>query len=137
MAVGVDLLAYSGIPSFSGLRSGGFVNWFDDEGVLMGDTHDDPTDHSRTTQPHAGIALKDNLFWPGLVLLTVGLFGLISTAVVAAYRQYEWLSATVLIALLGEVAGALWLAVEVRRVARIEAQWEAAHPDRLTRSRTD
>ena len=35
----------------------------------MGDTHDDPTDHSRTTQPHAGIAVKDNFFWPGLILL--------------------------------------------------------------------
>ena len=32
----------------------------------MGDTHHDPSDHSRTTQPHAGIVMKDNFFWPGL-----------------------------------------------------------------------
>ena len=76
----------------------------------MGDTHDDPTDHSRTTQPHAGIAMKDNFFWPGLILLVVATIALISTAATAAYRHYEWLSTTVLIAVLGAVAGALWLA---------------------------
>ena len=102
----------------------------------MGDTHDDPTDHSRTTQPHAGIVLKDNFFWPGLILLLVATFGLISTAAAAAYRHYEWLSTTVLIAVLGAVAGALWLVMEHRRVTRIEAQWDAAHPGRRTRPRT-
>jgi hypothetical protein len=101
----------------------------------MGDTHDDPTDHSRTTQPHAGIAVKDNFFWPGLILLVVAMFGLISTAAVAAYRHYEWLSTTVLIAVLGVVAGALWLVMEYRRVTRIDAQWDAAHPGSRTRPR--
>ncbi len=95
----------------------------------MGDTHHDPTDHSRTTQPHAGITMKDNFFWPGLILLAVSAFGMISTAVAAAYRHYEWLATTVLIAVLGAIAGALWIAVEQRRVTRIEEQWHAAHPD--------
>jgi hypothetical protein len=94
----------------------------------MGDTHQDPTDHSRTMQPHAGIVMKDNFFWPGLILLVVAMFGLISTAAAAAYRQYDWLFTTVLVAVLGAVAGALWLVLENRRVARIEAQWDAAHP---------
>jgi hypothetical protein len=102
----------------------------------MGDTHDDPTDHSRTAQPHAGIAMKDNFFWPGLILLVVAMLGLISTAATAAYRHYEWLTTTVLIAILGAVAGALWLVIENRRVKRIEAQWEAAHPRRRTRPST-
>jgi 4-amino-4-deoxy-L-arabinose transferase-like glycosyltransferase len=102
----------------------------------MGDTNNDPTDHSRTTQPHAGIAMKDNFFWPGLILLVVAMFGLISTAAAAAYRHYEWLSTTVLIAVLGAVAGALWLVMEHRRVTRIEAQWDAAHPGSRTRPRT-
>jgi hypothetical protein len=102
----------------------------------MGDTHQDPTDHSRTTQPHAGIATKDNFFWPGLILLVVAMFGLISTAAAAAYRHYEWLSTTVPIAVLGAVAGALWLVMEHRRVTRIDAQWEAAHPGSRTRPRT-
>ena len=103
----------------------------------MGDTHNDPTDHSRTTQPHAGIALKDNFFWPGLILLAVATFGLISAAAVAAYRHYEWLSTTVLIAVLGAVAGTLWFVMELRRVTGVEAQWRAAHPDGRTRPRTD
>jgi uncharacterized membrane protein len=106
------------------------------EGAVMGDTHDDPTDHSRTTQPHAGIAMKDNFFWPGLILLAVAMFGLISTAATAAYRHYEWLSTTVLIAVLGAVAGALWLVMENRRVTRIEAQWDTVHPGSRKRPRT-
>jgi uncharacterized membrane protein YcjF (UPF0283 family) len=96
----------------------------------MGDTHDDPTDHLRTTQPHAGIAIKDNLLWPGLILLAIATCGLISTAAAAAYRRYEWLPTTVLIAILAAVAGVLWLVMEYRRVTRIEAQWEAANPRR-------
>jgi uncharacterized membrane protein YqjE len=95
----------------------------------MGDTHHDPMDHSRTTQPHAGIAMKDNFFWPGLILLGVSAFGMICTAAAAAYRHYEWLTTTTLIAVLGAVAGALWIVVENRRVTHIEEQWHAAHPD--------
>lgn len=101
----------------------------------MGDTHNDPTDHSRTAQPHAGIVMKDNFFWPGLILLAVSVFGLIGTAAAAAYRRYEWLSASVLIAILGAVAGALWFVVENRRVNRLEAQWETAHRNSRTRPR--
>src|SRR3954452_18773828 len=84
------------------------------EGAVMGDTHDDPTDHSRTMQPHAGIVLKDNFFWPGLILLAVSTFGAISTALAAGYRHFQWLSTTVLIAVLGAVAGALWFVAENR-----------------------
>ena len=94
----------------------------------MGDTHHDPTDHSRTTQPHAGIVMKDNFFWPGFVLLAVAVSGMISTVAAAAYRHYEWLATTVLVAVLGTIAGALWFVVEFRRVSRIEEQY-AAHPD--------
>ncbi|MGV0786038.1 protein UsfY [Mycolicibacterium sp. XJ2] len=94
----------------------------------MGDTHDDPTDHYRTVQPHAGIVMKDNFYWPGLVLLLVATFGLIGTTAAAAYGQYEWLSGTVLISVLGAVAGALWFVIENRRVSRIEAKWDRAHP---------
>ncbi len=101
----------------------------------MGDTHHDPTDHSRTTQPHAGIAMKDNFFWPGFILLAVAVFGMISTVTAAAYGHYEWLATTVLVAVLGTVAGALWLVVELRRVTRIEEQWYAAHPNSRPRRR--
>src|SRR3954454_10552668 len=113
--------------------TGSFASSTDDGGAVMGDTHDDPTDHFRTMQPHAGIAMKDNFFWPGLILLVVAACGLISTAAAAAYRHYEWLSTTLLIAVLGAVAGTLWLVIENRRVTRIEAQWDSAHPGRRTR----
>jgi uncharacterized membrane protein YcjF (UPF0283 family) len=93
------------------------------EGGVMGDRHHDPTDHFRTTQPHAGITMKDNLYWPGFILLAVGVGGMISTTVAAAYRHHEWLATTGLVAALGVVAGALWFVVESRRVARIDQQW--------------
>jgi hypothetical protein len=52
----------------------------------------------------------------------------------AAYGHYEWLATTVLIAVLGTVAGAV-LVVELRRVTRVEEQWYAAHPDSRPRRR--
>ncbi|HSS26150.1 MAG TPA: protein UsfY [Mycobacterium sp.] len=105
------------------------------EGEVMGDRHHDPTDHFRTTQPHAGITMKDNLFWPGFILLIVAFFGMISTAAAAAYGHYEWLATTVLVAVLGTVAGALWFVVELRRVASIDEQWHVADAESQPRQR--
>ena len=34
---------------------------------------------------HAGLAMKDNFFWPGFILLAVAVFGMISTVAAAAY----------------------------------------------------
>lgn len=96
---------------------------------MMGDRHHDPSDHFRTTQPHAGISMKDNLFWPGFILLAVAVAGMISTAAAAAYQHYEWLSTTVLVAVLGTTTGALWFVVERRRVVRIDEQWQVANRD--------
>lgn len=92
----------------------------------MGDTHHDPTDHSRTTHPRAGITMKDNFFWPGYILFVVAMFGVVAAVLAAAYRHYEWLSATVLISVLAAIAGTLWVIVELRHVADIDAQWEQA-----------
>ena len=101
----------------------------------MGDRHHDPTDHFRTTQPHAGFTMKDNLYWPGFILLLVALGGMISKAVVAAYGHYEWLPTTVVIAVLGTLAGALWFVVESRRVTRIDEQWHVAKSEHPSRER--
>lgn len=103
----------------------------------MGDSHHDPTDHFRTTQPRAGITMKDNLLWPGFILLAVAFSGMISTAAVAAYGHYEWLATTVLVAALGTVAGALWFVMEFRRVDRIEEHWLLGRRRRLRRQRAD
>jgi hypothetical protein len=92
-------------------------------GEVMGDKHHDPTDHFRTTQPRAGITMKDNFLWPGLILLAAAFGGAISTAAVAAYGHYEWLATTVVVAVVGAVAGGLWFAVEFRRVDRIDEHW--------------
>ena len=94
----------------------------------MGDTHQDPSDHSRTTQPHAGIVMKDNFFWPGLILFAVATFGLMTTVAAAAYGRYEWVPSTVLVAVLGVIAGALWFVVEHRRVTLIDKQPRAVKP---------
>ncbi len=107
----------------------------------MGDRHHDPTDHFRTTQPHAGITMKDNLYWPGFILLAVALSGMISTTAAAAYGHYEWLATTVLVAGLGTIAGAMWFVVENRRVHRIDDQWSvvketAPHRRAVTDQRT-
>jgi uncharacterized membrane protein YcjF (UPF0283 family) len=100
----------------------------------MGDRHRDPTDHFRTTQPHAGFSMKDNLYWPGFILMAVAVGGMISTTAAAAYGHYEWLATTTLVAVLGTVAAALWFIVEHRRVARIDEQWHLT-PDADTAAR--
>ncbi|WP_156685725.1 protein UsfY [Mycobacterium sp. Marseille-P9652] len=92
----------------------------------MGSRHRDPTDHFRTVLPHAGITMKDNLYWPGFILLAVAVSGMIGATVTAAYRHYEWLATTTLVAVLGTIAAAMWFVVETRRVRRIDDRWSIA-----------
>ncbi|OBK48436.1 hypothetical protein A5655_04525 [Mycobacterium sp. 1081908.1] len=70
--------------------------------------------------------MKDNLYWPGFILLLVAIGGMISTTAAAAYGHYEWIATTVLVAVLGTIAGALWFVMEHRRVSRIDEQWRPA-----------
>ena len=70
----------------------------------------DPVDHTRTTRPHAGESMKDNVIMPALVLIGVAL-AMLSAA--------------------GMLIGALWLALEHVRVRRIEERWYAAHPEAI------
>lgn len=101
----------------------------------MGDTNHDPCDHSRTTHAHCGVTMKDNLFWPGLILLALGVLGMIGTVAAAAYQHHEWIVTTTFIAVIATVAGATSLVVERRRVLRTEERWFAEHPDRQPRER--
>jgi uncharacterized membrane protein YcjF (UPF0283 family) len=96
----------------------------------MGDTHHDPSDHSRTTHEHCGITMKDNFYWPGFILLAIGVLGMISTVSAAAYQHQEWIATTALVAVLATLSGTLWLLEERRRVLRIERQWFTEHPHR-------
>ena len=93
----------------------------------MGDTHHDPTDHVRTTQPHAGESLIDTYFWPGLFFLAVGVIALVAGVAATAYQRHEYLLIIGVIALVAVLAGTAWLIVEHRRVRRIEARWLAQH----------
>jgi len=67
--------------------------------------------------------MKDNFFWPGFILLVIAFIGTVGTVAVAAYRHYEWLTATLVVAVLGAVAGTLWIIVERRHVTFLESQW--------------
>ncbi|MBV8964987.1 MAG: hypothetical protein JO191_02305 [Mycobacteriaceae bacterium] len=94
----------------------------------MGDTHHDPTDHSRTHIPHAGESMIDVYFWPGLFLIAVGVIALIGCVAALAYHHPELLLWAGLTAVLTASGGVSWLIVEHRRVRRIEARWLADHP---------
>jgi hypothetical protein len=96
----------------------------------MGRGHQDPTDHFRTTQPHAGEAFNDGYYWPGLLAMAAGVIALISCVAVAAYQRHELLLITGLAAVLALGFGAVWCAVEHRRVCRVESQWQARHSER-------
>jgi hypothetical protein len=99
----------------------------------MGDTHHDPTDHSRTHHQHAGESMIDVYFMPGLILIAVSIVALVGCLAAAATHHSEWLLATGLTAGLSAVAGAAWLIVERHRVRRAEAEWLAAHPAERSR----
>jgi len=94
----------------------------------MGDTHHDPTDHSRTYQQHAGESMIDVYFWPGLFLIAAGVLAVVAFVAALAYKHPELLVWAGLTAALTVAGGLSWLTVERRRVRRIEARWLAEHP---------
>jgi len=94
----------------------------------MGDTHYDPTDHSRTHHQHAGESMIDVYFMPGLFLIAVSVLALVGCLAAAATKHSEWLLATGLTAALAASTGAVWLIVERHRVRRAEARWLEQHP---------
>lgn len=101
----------------------------------MRDAHRDPTDHFRTTQQHAGEHMIDGYYLPGLLLIAVGVVALTGAVAAAAYKHPATFLAALVIAVVGIAVGAAWLAVEHRRVRRVETQWLAEHPGRYTDSR--
>lgn len=95
----------------------------------MGHTHHDPTDHFRTTNPHAGEQFIDPYSWPGVVSIVLGVLSVIACVTTAAYMRSEWtltLGVTGGFAIIGGVA---WLVIEHHRVLRIERVWKSEHSD--------
>jgi hypothetical protein len=75
----------------------------------MAEASHDPVDHARTTRQHAGESMKNGANAPGLALLAAGVIAtVVSLASVATgYDSVAVIAA--LIAVLGYVAGAVWL----------------------------
>ena len=97
----------------------------------MGDTHD-PTDHFRTTHPHAGQSIIDVYCWPGLLSIALGVISLIACVTAVAYKHREWVLTTGVVGGLAIAGGIAWLVLEHHRVLRIESQWLAQHSNRHT-----
>ncbi|MBB5164220.1 protein UsfY [Mycobacterium sp. AZCC_0083] len=93
----------------------------------MKGAHHDPVDHSRTTQPHAGESMIDTLWFPGLILIAVGIIGLAGIVAAAAYGNTDWVLPLALVSGAVVTAGGGLIFLEHRRVNRIEQRWRAEH----------
>ncbi len=102
----------------------------------MGDTLRDPTDHYRTTLPHAGATLKDSLMLPGVLLLVVSVAGLALCVASAGYMRPHSAALIALAAAVLGAVGVVLLAVERRRVQRIDSQWRRDEVPQSTTSNT-
>lgn len=95
----------------------------------MKGAHHDPADHSRTYQPHAGESMIDTLWFPGLVLIALGVIGLAAIVAAAAYGQGHLVLPLALVTGAAVTAGGSLIALEHRRVLRIERLWRREHSD--------
>ena len=95
----------------------------------MKGAYHDPVDHSRTTQPHAGESFIDTLWWPGLLLLALGVVAIAGFVAATAYNNQDGMPLILgLIAGALVTAGALLITLEHHRVKRVERRWMAEHP---------
>jgi uncharacterized membrane protein YcjF (UPF0283 family) len=101
----------------------------------MGDTYHDPTDHFRTTHPHAGESMIDVYAWPGLLSIALGMISLIGCVAAAAYNRSEWIMTTGIVGFMAIAGGIAWVVLEHHRVLRIESRWHTEHPDRRVEKR--
>lgn len=95
----------------------------------MGDTFHDPIDHLRTTRSHAGQSMIDVVSWPGYLLIVAGVIATVGCLAAFGTGHESEGVATGVVAIIVMMFGFVWLAVEHRRVRRIENRWYAKHPD--------
>jgi FtsH-binding integral membrane protein len=95
----------------------------------MGDTYRDPVDHVRTTRSHAGESMIDVLRWPGYLLVVAGVIAVVGSLAAFGTGHQAQGMATGIVAVATMTFGLVWLAIEHRRVRRIEERWHDAHPD--------
>ncbi|MGV0816028.1 protein UsfY [Mycolicibacterium boenickei] len=91
----------------------------------------DPVDHARTTRPHAGESMKDNVIMPALVLILVSLVLFVGTLAAFATGHPDVGLTVGALSAAGFIIGSLWLALEHMRVRRIEDRWYSDHPGAL------
>lgn len=95
----------------------------------MGDTYRDPVDHLRTTRPLAGESLIDVLHWPGYLLVVAGVIGGGGSLAAFATGHHSQGVVSGVAAVVVAMIGAIWLAVEHRRIRRLADRWYAEHPE--------
>jgi hypothetical protein len=93
----------------------------------MKGAYHDPIDHSRTYQARAGESFIDTLWFPGLVLIALGVIGLAAIVASAAYGQMHLVLPLALVTGAVVTAGGGLIALEHRRVLRIERVWHSEH----------
>lgn len=95
----------------------------------MGDTYRDPVDHVRTTRSHAGESMIDVVSWPGYLLVVAGVIAVVGSLAAFGTGHHDQGMTTGIVAVVTMAIGLVWLAIEHRRVRRIEERWHDAHPD--------
>ncbi|MGV0741571.1 protein UsfY [Mycolicibacterium sp. XJ870] len=88
----------------------------------------DPVDHARTTRPHAGESMKDNVIMPALILIGVALVMFVGSLAAFATGHPDVGLTIGSLSAAGFLVGSVWLALEHMRVRRIEERWYAEHP---------
>ncbi|OBG86677.1 UsfY protein [Mycobacterium sp. NS-7484] len=88
----------------------------------------DPVDHARTTRPHAGESMKDNVIMPAVVLILMALVLFVGTLAAFATGNSDVGFTVGALSAAGFLIGSVWLAIEHMRVRRIEDRWYTDHP---------
>ncbi|MGH3531617.1 MAG: protein UsfY [Mycobacterium sp.] len=95
----------------------------------MGDTYRDPVDHVRTTRSHAGESMIDVVSWPGYLLIVAGVIAVVGCLAAFGTGHHSQGMTTGVLAVVAMTVGLVWLAIEHRRVRRLEERWHSAHPE--------